>query len=723
MTSEMKPTAAPTIRRREAIALLASIGLAGCGARSDGQDTATDPGAGGGDSGSCAADTSGATEAVVTGTFVHPGVLHTADDFKRMADKLAANASPWLDGFGPLNSAVVGMSGWSSLATATITRSSAGGSNFNLLATDVGRAYACALYWKATGSTAHADKALYYMNTWSATLQTATGNIDAFLLSLNAYQFANVGEIMRTYAGCSATNLSDFGTMLRKFSLLAEEGLYGSLVPLTVYSSWQLSCIAALMAIGVLTDDTAMFNRAVDYFRNGEGNGGIKQAVYHLHPGYLGQTQESGRDQGHNTLSVGLLGVICEMAWNQGIDLYGYDNNRVLAACEYVAKGNYLAPGASGFSPMPFREYRTQGIQHSSFASGSQGAQRNEWAIVYHHYANRRGLAAPHSQAFCNSRVETASDNDMPGFGTLTYSRDGFVGDVAPSGLTHFVSAGVVTLNWWGVHDATSYSVKRSGSACDAYQTIATVSSAEVLTYTEAAPSGTVYYTVTAHTGNGETRPSNHVIVAPPGQLLLQLKFDEAGGSTAFDASGNGRNATLVSGTRVPGRSGGTALSLDGSADYVILADHLVTELGDCTIALWTLWRASANREYLFSLGNGNDQFLVFCPQWSNGMARMLISSNGRDGGYDVGTSARLPSSPQWVHVAITVSADAVVLYYDGIEQARMSSTILPCHWGGTKKNWLGRWGDNRYTGLIQDFRIYHSAMPAAGVAALFSSS
>jgi hypothetical protein len=44
-------------------------------------------------------------------------------------------------------------------------------------------------------------------------------------------------------------------------------------------------------------------NDAVMYFKNGAGNGSIEKAVYFLHPGYLGQWQEAGRDQRHTTRS------------------------------------------------------------------------------------------------------------------------------------------------------------------------------------------------------------------------------------------------------------------------------------------------------------------------------------------------------------------------------------------------------------------------------------
>ncbi len=67
-----------------------------------------------------------------------------------------------------------------------------------------------------------------------------------------------------------------------------------------------------------LRSDTAKFDSVINYFKNGLGNGAIALTVYYVHPGYLGQTQESGRDQGRNTLSLGLVTALAEMAWNQG---------------------------------------------------------------------------------------------------------------------------------------------------------------------------------------------------------------------------------------------------------------------------------------------------------------------------------------------------------------------------------------------------------------------
>jgi hypothetical protein len=65
------------------------------------------------------------------------------------------------------------------------------------------------------------------------------------------------------------------------------------------------------------------------------GNGAIGNAVTNIvaEPGTgnaLGQGQESGRDQGHSGLDWQLLAAIGQQSWNQGEDLFWFDDNRFL---------------------------------------------------------------------------------------------------------------------------------------------------------------------------------------------------------------------------------------------------------------------------------------------------------------------------------------------------------------------------------------------------------
>jgi hypothetical protein len=182
-----------------------------------------------------------------------------------------------------------------------------------------------------------------------------------------------------------------------------------------------------MLAIGVLTDDRAIYDEAVSYFKTGAGNGAIDKAVFYVHPGNLGQWQESGRDQGHNTLGIGLAGALCEMAWKQGDDLYGYGSDRFLAGAEYVALYNLG-------NDVPYVTYNNcDNVNQTVISATGRGDDRPIWELVYNHYVNRRGLPAPNVAAYA-ARVRpeggggdygpNSGGYDQLGYGTLTATLD-----------------------------------------------------------------------------------------------------------------------------------------------------------------------------------------------------------------------------------------------------------------------------------------------------------
>jgi hypothetical protein len=337
-------------------------------------------------------------------------------------------------------------------------------------------------------------------------------------------------------------------------------------------------------------DRADIYNEAMTYIYQGDGNGAIDRAIYHMHAGNLGQMQESGRDQGHTTLSISLLGTICEMAWNQGVDLYGYRNHRCLAGAEYVFKYNQ-------WHEVPYVPYMwgtgvngTWQIQ-SNVSSASRGSNRPVAEMIYNHYVNRLGLAAPFSKIEAEEhRPEgNGSNGDQLGFGTLTFTRDPIATGANPT-LTAVQSAGDVILSWWGSAYAPTYNVKRATAPGGPYVTIAAGVSGELTTYTDAnlpAP-GQYYYVVTGVLASAqETGPSNEVRAAFPAELTTWLKADETSGTTAADSSGNGHHGTLINGPTWTAGKIGNAVSLDGVNDYVSLPPDIVSGLSDFTVATW----------------------------------------------------------------------------------------------------------------------------------------
>jgi hypothetical protein len=696
------------------LATLGPLGLAGCGGGAVAEGTDGTP--------------RQAATTVVARTFVHPGLLHTQADFDRMRTKVAAGAALWITGWNALIS-----NGRSQLGTAprplqTVTRSSTL-NNTPQMYIDIARTYQMALRWKVSADTAYADQAVVFLNAWSSTMTTLTGDADRFLAAgIYGYEWCNAAEIMRTYSGWAAADFARFQSlMLNVFYPLNHQFLvqHNDADITNYWANWDQCTIASILAIGVLCDRADLYNEAMNYYKTGGGNGTSQQAVYYVHPGYLGQWQESGRDQGHCTLGIGLAASFCEMAWNQGDDMYGYDNNRFLAGAEYVAKSN-LTDASGAFYTMPFTTYKNVNVTQPGLSPASQGSMRPVWEMVQSHYLNRKGLAAAYCvrQAQQNRPEGDGGNGDQLGFGTLTFSRDPIAAGAGsiPSGLSAWWSGAKMVLSWWGSAYATSYNVKRATVSGGPYTTIAS-GITDLLTYTDSGMAkGTYYYVVTAQTASGESAPSAEKKAYAGTRLQTWLAMNETSGTVAADASGFGHPGTLVNGGAwVAGRTG-NALALDGVNDYVSLPADVVADLADFTVAAWVYWDASRSWARIFDFGSGTGHYMALTPRTNGGVLRFAITTD-----YGVGEQAIAASGPlatgQWVHVAVTLSGSTGTLYVNGaVAGTNTAMAHSPMRLGSTSQNWIGRSqysADPYFNGKIDDFRIYRGALTAKELLAL----
>ncbi|MGW0870524.1 alginate lyase family protein [Streptomyces sp. NPDC002740] len=368
-------------------------------------------------------------------TLTHPGMLHNAGDINRAKVRVAAGTDPWLSGWNRLTANSHSQSGWTPRATATIIRGGTG-ENYSLLYHDIAAAYQNALRWRVGGTEANAQCAAGILNAWAKTLTSVTGNADRFLAAgLYGWQFANAAELMRGYDGF---DLSAFQEMLvNVFYPLNNSFLthHNDACITNYWANWDLCNTASVLAIGILNDDSAKYDQAVDYARSGAGNGSLAHAVPYLYTdadGYdLGQWQESGRDQGHTVMGMGQLGAICEMAWNQGDDLYSYDSKRFLKAAQYVA-------GYNLGNEVPFTTYTWGSGQNCAqnsqtvISTASRGQVRPVWAMLHYHYNRRLSLDDRYISQMCFSVApeggggdygSTSGGYDQLGFGTLMYAK------------------------------------------------------------------------------------------------------------------------------------------------------------------------------------------------------------------------------------------------------------------------------------------------------------
>lgn len=137
-------------------------------------------------------------------SMVHPGLLHTEDDFTRVRSFVDAGSEPWSTGWGKLTARAD--SSWEPNAQSIVCRgdSEECTQNYQTLYRDAHAAYTNTIYWKVTGETANADAAVRILDAWSGTLTEIKGSADRWLAAgIYGYQLANVGELLRDYEGWS----------------------------------------------------------------------------------------------------------------------------------------------------------------------------------------------------------------------------------------------------------------------------------------------------------------------------------------------------------------------------------------------------------------------------------------------------------------------------------------------------------------------------------------
>ncbi|MFD0991114.1 alginate lyase family protein [Mariniflexile jejuense] len=377
-------------------------------------------------------------EEVQARTFVHPGLLVKQSDFDRIKIKVNAGAEPWMSGWNRLINNAHSQSNYTPNPVVKLIR---GGSsteepepdNYSVAFNDAAAAFQLAIRWKVTGNDIYAQRAIFVLNSWARTCTSISGNSNKALgAGIYGYQFANAAEIMRDYSGWTTSDFDKFKKWMVDVFYPINKAFIDTHWNTCIshyWANWDLANISSILAIAVLTDDTDKYDFAMNYLKTGAGNGNLNKAVYFIHPDGLGQLQESGRDQGHALLCVGMLGEIAQMAYSQGDDIFGYDDNRILKGAEYSAKYN-----VANLS-VPFQPYNNcDNVNHTVVSPDARGNVRPIWDLLYYHYVIRKGLSSPYLKlaSEANGSIEGGGGDygpnsggyDSLGFGTLLYAID-----------------------------------------------------------------------------------------------------------------------------------------------------------------------------------------------------------------------------------------------------------------------------------------------------------
>ncbi|MFC0771626.1 alginate lyase family protein [Terrimonas alba] len=462
--------------------------------------------------------------------FVHPGILHSNDDLQRMKKAVANKQEPIYSGYQLFiqNSAsqyTYKMQGPLAMVGRNPTVGASAYDN------DANAAHQNAVMWAITGDKRYADKAIEIVNAWSSTLKLITGKDAVLMAGLGPFKMINAAEILRyTSSGWKETDIRQTEKHFKKviYPVLKDFAPFAN-------GNWDAAAIKTMMGISVFCNDRSMFERALHYYAKGHGNGSLNHYIINED----GQVQESGRDQAHTQLGIGMLAECCAIAWNQGLDLYAYDNNRLLKGFEYTAKFN------SGNDDVPFTEWldRTGKYHHTQISQKARGELRAVYEQVYNHYVIQMGLTAPFvQQAAEKLRPEGPGKPgaDHPGYGTLYFAskKKTFIDTrpVAPGAVIADGSGKEIKLKWIESVGATAYTIKRATKAGGSYSIIARNVKQSTYVDKQVKPGATYYYTITALNEKGESANSYETASAAGlPSAWKQKDIGNARGTTSFD--------------------------------------------------------------------------------------------------------------------------------------------------------------------------------------------
>ncbi len=410
----------------------------------------------------------------------HPCAMYNQADFVRVKTMLDNGTSPQAvkDEFQNLKNSQYAMTSYIPNPQSQIVRGDPAGTeggteNYAFAMRDAAAAYQQALLWKLTGDNNYAATAIKILNGWAAVCKRVTSNDANHYLAagVQGYTFANAGEILRDYAGWSAADFSKFKTWMvdvfaeRNYAFLTK---HSNTVNTHYWANWDLVNMASYLSIGILTEDDDMVSFVVNYFYHGVGNGCIERLIVATHNDPLssgeiiGQSQESGRDQGHSSMLVAVAGNLCQMAYTLyldnkevlDLDFFAAKNNAILKMGEYTAlwnlkngtdNSNSAGSWMVSVSSMPFTKYErfyTSGNStiseiHTQASEDQRGTIRPGWETIYNHYAKIKGLGSGYiySKQFADklrpeggvsdSRYGSNSGAfDQLGWGTLMMYRD-----------------------------------------------------------------------------------------------------------------------------------------------------------------------------------------------------------------------------------------------------------------------------------------------------------
>ncbi|MEN3942355.1 LamG domain-containing protein [Prosthecobacter sp. SYSU 5D2] len=196
-------------------------------------------------------------------------------------------------------------------------------------------------------------------------------------------------------------------------------------------------------------------------------------------------------------------------------------------------------------------------------------------------------------------------------------------------------------------------------------------------------------------------------------ELLGHWNFDEGSGAISKDQSGNGCDGKIHGAPkRVPGVAG-EALRFASNEDFVDFGRPVIPER-DFTISLWVNCDDVEKQFFLGQYRYAHPQRLDLAIR--EGCVRIQID--------ELLDSPKRVQPGRWHHLAYTRAGDAVMVYLDG---QVINAGVLPAAVIQTENLILGKivvpgQDSFRFTGMLDELKIWDAALPATAVLAEYQS-
>jgi Concanavalin A-like lectin/glucanases superfamily/Putative binding domain, N-terminal len=234
---------------------------------------------------------------------------------------------------------------------------------------------------------------------------------------------------------------------------------------------------------------------------------------------------------------------------------------------------------------------------------------------------------------------------------------------------------------------------------------------------------GTVNYSVAVNTtfgtrtGTVTVAGQTFTVLQSADELRAYWTFDEGSGSIAYDTSRNNNTGTVANATWTSGIING-ALSFDGETTQVTVSNSAsLNPVQTITVAAWVNADNWFNTPRILEKGQSDNQYGLFVNP--SGQLEFLLS--GVTNGTLVTTP---PSAGTWHQVSGTYDGFLISLYIDGQLAAQQSASgPLPSTTDGLAIG--NRPSGNvlyKFSGVIDDVRIYGSALSASQIAQLYDT-